>query len=81
MRRKLDDVLGELLLVLAAVLHRGIASKEAATQWKLRRNAAVRAAHDRGVPVDVLAARLGLTPSWVRYVIRNPRQAALEEAA
>jgi hypothetical protein len=77
----LDDVAGRLLLTLAGVLHRGIASKGAVTQWKLRRNAAVRAAHDRGVPVDVLAARLGLTQSWIRYVIKNPKRAALEEVA
>jgi hypothetical protein len=77
----LDDTAGQLLLALAGVLHRGIASKEAVAQWKLRRNAAVRAAHDRGVPVDVLAARLGLTQSWIRYVIKNPKKAALEEAA
>jgi hypothetical protein len=77
----LDDVAGRLLLTVAGVLHRGIASKQAVRGWKLRRNAAVRAAHDRGVPVEVLAARLGLTQSWIRYVIKNPRKAALEEAA
>ncbi|MCI3155511.1 hypothetical protein ELQ39_27960 [Streptomyces sp. GB4-14] len=72
---------GRLLLALAGVLHRGVASKQAVKSWKLRRNEVLRAAHRRGVPVEVLAARLGLTQSWVRYVIRNPRKAALEEAA
>jgi hypothetical protein len=77
----LDDVLGRLLLTLAGVLHRGIASKTAVKDWKLRRNEVLRAAHRRGVPVEVLASRLGLTQSWVRYVIKNPKKAALEEAA
>lgn len=81
MRRKLDDVAGKLLLALAAVLHRGIASKTAVKAWKLRRNQVLRRAHRRGVPVEVLAARTGLTQSWVRYVIRNPEKAAVEEAA
>jgi site-specific recombinase XerC len=77
----LDDVLGRLLLTLAAILERGIASKTAVKDWKLRRNEVLRAAHRRGVPVEVLASRLGLTQSWVRYVIKNPKKAALEEAA
>lgn len=81
MQRKLNDVAGRLLLALAGVLHRGIASKQAVSGWKLRRNEVLRAAHRRGVPVDVLASRLGLTQSWVRYVIKNPKKAALEEAA
>jgi hypothetical protein len=80
-QRKLSDVAGRLLLTLAAVLHQRIASKTAVKAWKLRRNVAMRAAHRRGVPVDVLAARTGLTQSWVRYVIKNPKKAALEEAA
>lgn len=81
MQGKLNDVAGRLLLTLAGVLHRGVASKAAVKVWKLRRNEVLRAAHRRGVPVEVLASRLGLTPSWVRYVIKNPEKAALEEAA
>jgi hypothetical protein len=81
MGRGWNDATGRLLLGLAAVLERVIASKTAVAQWKLRRNQVVRAAHRRGVPVEVLAARLGLTPSWIRSVIRDPRKAALEEAA
>ncbi|MEU0847699.1 hypothetical protein ABZ387_06990 [Streptomyces flaveolus] len=81
MRRQLNDVAGRLLLGLAVFLERSTASRRAVARWKLRRNAAVRAAHDRGVPVEVLAARLGLTQSWIRYVIRDPKKAALEEAA
>jgi hypothetical protein len=77
----LDDAAGRLLLQLAVVVHRGIASRTAVRAWKLRRNEVLRAAHRRGVPVDVLAGRLGLTQSWVRYVIRDPEKAAVEEAA
>jgi hypothetical protein len=76
-----DDWAGRLLLRSAVVLHRGIASKTAVKRWKIRRNEALRLAHRRGVPVEVLAERLGLTASWVRYVIKNPKRAALEEAA
>jgi hypothetical protein len=76
-----DDVAGRLLLQLAVVVHRGIASRTAVRAWKVRRNEVLRAANRRGVPVDVLAARLGLTQSWVRYVIRDPRKAAVEEVA
>lgn len=81
MRRGLNDAAGWVLLNLAVALERWTASRRAVARWKLRRNAAVRAAHQRGVPVDVLAARLGLTPSWIRYVIRDPEKAAVEEAA
>ena len=80
MRRWWNDWAGRLLLRSAVVLHRGVAGKTAAKRW-LRRNEALRRAHQRGVPVEVLAERLGLTPSWVRYVVRDPRKAALEEAA
>ena len=81
MRDRWNGALGRLLLSLAAVLHRGVASKTAVKAWKLRRNEALRAANRHGVPVEVLAARLGLTQSWVRYVIRDPEKAAVEEAA
>jgi hypothetical protein len=77
----LNDATGRLLLSLAVFLERATASRQAVARWKLRRNAVVRAAHQRGVPVEVLAARLGLTPSWIRYVIRDPEKAAVEEAA
>lgn len=81
MRRRLDDVLGRLLLRVAVWLHRAAASREATRRLRQRRNEALRQAHRRGVPVEVLAARTGLTASWVRYVIRDPEKAAVEEAA
>jgi hypothetical protein len=80
-RRWWNDTTGRLLLALAVALERSTASKQAVRAWKLRRNEALRAAHRRGVPVEVLAGRLGLTQSWVRYVIKNPKKAAIEEAA
>jgi len=80
-RGRLDDVLGRVLLRVAVLLHRVVASREATRRLRQRRNEALRQAHRRGVPVEVLAARLGLTASWVRYVIRDPEKAAVEEAA
>ncbi|MFJ3984384.1 hypothetical protein [Streptomyces fungicidicus] len=77
----MDDVLGRVLLRVAVLLHRAAASREATRRLRQRRNEALRRAHRRGVPVEVLAARLGLTQSWVRYVIRDPEKAAVEEAA
>ncbi|MBB5129784.1 hypothetical protein [Streptomyces griseoloalbus] len=77
----MNDALGWLLLRVAVVLHRAVASREATRRARRRRNEALRRAHRRGVPVEVLAARLGLTQSWVRYVIRDPEKAAVEEAA
>lgn len=81
MRRGLNDAAGWLLLRVAVVLHRAAASREATRRLRQRRNEALRRAHRRGVPVEVLAARLGLTQSWVRYVIRDPEKAAVDEAA
>jgi hypothetical protein len=81
MRGWLNDWAGRLQLRLAVWLHRSTASREATRRMRQRRNEALRRAHQRGVPVEVLAARLGLTASWVRYVIRDPKKAALEEAA
>lgn len=80
MRRRWNDWAGRLLLIVAVGLER-VAGREATRRARLRRNEALRAAHRRGVPVEVLAARLGLTQSWVRYVIKNPEKAALAEAA
>jgi Mor family transcriptional regulator len=76
----LDDVAGRLLLRLAVVLHRTVASRVAAERLQARRNAALKAAHRRGIPVEVLAARMRLTPSWIRQVL-NGKKPAVEEAA
>lgn len=80
MRRWWNDTVARLLVAVAVGLER-VAGREATRRVRLRRNEALRRAHQRGVPVEVLAARLRLTSSWVRYLIRNPEKAALEEAA
>jgi hypothetical protein len=81
MARRLDDVVGRLLLQLAVALERSVAGERAGERLKARRNAAVRGAHRRGVSVEVLAARLGLSPGWVRQVLAGKKPPAVEEAA
>jgi Mor family transcriptional regulator len=76
----LDDVAGRLLLRLAVVLHRTVAGRAAAERLQARRNRALRAAYRRGVPVEVLAEQMRLTPSWIRQVL-NGKKPAVEEAA
>ncbi|MER5694905.1 hypothetical protein ABT088_25035 [Streptomyces mirabilis] len=80
MSRRLDDIAGRLLLRLAVVLHRTVAGRDAAERLQARRNRALRAAYRRGVPVEELAARMRLTPSWIRQVL-NGKKPAVEEAA
>lgn len=62
MARRLDDVVGRLLLQAAVVLHRTVAGRAATERLQQRRNAALRAAHRRGIPVEELAARMRLSP-------------------
>lgn len=81
MRRWWNDTTGRLLLRLAVVLERRVAGDDAASRWLSRRNAAIRGAHRRGVPVEVLAVRLGLTPSWIRQKIADGKAPEVEEAA
>ncbi|WP_406418353.1 hypothetical protein [Streptomyces sp. NBC_01614] len=72
---------GQLLLRWAAFLHRTVAGRVAAERLQARRDAALRAAHRRGVPVDQLAARMRLTPSWIRQVLAGKKPPVIEEAA
>jgi predicted transcriptional regulator len=79
-----DDVAGRLLLWWAVQLQKRVASKRAWDRMQERRNRAVRAAERRGMPVEEIAARLGLTQGWVRQVLkgkRPPEVPALDEAA
>ncbi|MYU30670.1 hypothetical protein GTW30_21910 [Streptomyces sp. SID7810] len=79
-----DDVVGRLLLRTAAVLHRTVAGEVAYGRWISRRDRTLRAAHRRGLPVDVLAARMGLTQGWIRQRLNSKKPAepsTLEEAA
>ncbi|MFE5757525.1 hypothetical protein ACFQ7M_19495 [Streptomyces massasporeus] len=83
-QRRFDDVAGRALLQLAVVLHRAVAGRVARERWQQRRNAVLRAAAGRGVPVQVLAARLGLSEGWVRQVLNGRKPAeppVIEEAA
>ena len=81
MASKFDDLAGRLLLRFAVVLHHTVAGRVAAERLQARRNRALRAAHRRGVPVEVLAARMRLTPSWIRQVLAGKKPPAVEEAA
>ena len=84
MARRLDDAVGRLLLRTAVVLHRTVAGRAATERLQARRNAALRGAYRRGVPVEELAARLRLSPGWVRQVLagrKTAEPAAVEEAA
>ncbi|MFC9669577.1 MULTISPECIES: hypothetical protein [unclassified Streptomyces] len=80
MRRRLDDIAGRLLLRPAVVLHRTVTGRDAQERLQGRRNRMVRAAYQRGVPVEELAERMRLTPSWIRQVL-NGKKPALEETA
>ncbi|MFJ4356884.1 hypothetical protein ACIP25_11505 [Streptomyces massasporeus] len=75
MQRGWNDLAGRLLLTAAVLLHRTVASRVARERWQLRRNAALRAANRRGVPVAELAARLGLSEGWVRQVLNGRKPA------
>ncbi|KMS67206.1 hypothetical protein ACH49_28730 [Streptomyces leeuwenhoekii] len=84
MRRRLDDTAGWLLLVLAVVLHRAVAGRAARERWRSRRDWAIRAARRRGVPIEELAGRMGLSAGWIRQVLAGKRPVeptAVEEAA
>lgn len=81
MRRRWNDMAGWLLLRLAVALERTVAGEGAAERLKARRNAALRGAHRRGVTVEVLAARLGLSEGWVRQVLNGKKPPEVGEAA
>ncbi|MPY47107.1 hypothetical protein [Streptomyces acidicola] len=81
MQRRLNDVTGWVLLAVAVVLHRTVASKAATERLQRQRNAALRGAFGRGVQVPELAARLGLSEGWVRQVLNGKRPPEVEEAA
>ncbi|MFF8589998.1 hypothetical protein ACF061_00920 [Streptomyces sp. NPDC015220] len=84
MRRRWDDAVGWLLLRLAAVLHRRVASRSAWGRWQDRRDWAIRTAERKGVPVEALAKRMRLTPGRIRQVLSGKRldePPAVEDAA
>lgn len=71
--RRWDDALGRLLVALAVLAERAAAGRQAGHRWRQLRDDAARAAHSRGVGVDTLAARLGLSRSTVGKALRKPR--------
>lgn len=75
MRGKFDGLAAGVLLRWAVVLHRTVAGRAARDRQIARRDAAIRGAHRRGVPVEVLAARMRLTPSWIRQVLNGRKPA------
>ena len=84
MRRRWDDAVGWLLLRTAVVLHRTVAGRAARERWRARRDRALRLAYRRGVPVEELAGRLGLSAGWIRQVLAGRKPAepvVVEEAA
>lgn len=80
MAGRLNDVAGRLLLRWAVVLHHTVAGRTARERQIARRDAAIRGAHRRGVSVEQLAARMRLTPSWIRQVLNGKRPPEVEEA-
>lgn len=72
---------GRLLLQFSVLLHHTVAGKAARDRLQQRRNVALRAANRRGVSVEELAARLGLSAGWVRQVLNGKRPPEVEEAA
>ena len=76
--------MGRLQLWMAVALHRTVAGRVARERMQGRRDRAIRAARRRGVPIEELAARLGLTTSWIRQVLAGRKVVeppAVEEAA
>ncbi|MBT2409458.1 hypothetical protein J7I94_02585 [Streptomyces sp. ISL-12] len=72
MRQRWDSALGEVLVTLAVLTERATAGRRAVVRWRRLRDDALRAAHGRGVSVDVLAARLGLSRKWIHTVVTRP---------
>ncbi|WP_435643839.1 hypothetical protein ACR9VJ_26290 [Streptomyces sp. H49] len=75
---------GRLLLHAAVVLHRTVAGREARERWRACRDRAIRAARRRGVPIEELSARMGLSAGWIRQVLAGKKAvepSAVEEAA
>ncbi|MFC8871373.1 hypothetical protein ACFUAC_27590 [Streptomyces sp. NPDC057148] len=82
MAQKWEGTAGVLLLGLAVLLHRAVTAEAAKRRFEHWRNAALRAAYRRGVPVEVLASRTRLTQGWVRKVVTGGKKLPpVDEAA
>ncbi|MEV8124291.1 hypothetical protein AB0P07_09255 [Streptomyces sp. NPDC085944] len=81
MARRWEGPAGRLLLGLAVLLDRTVTGKAAKRRLQHCRDAALRAAFRRGVPVEVLASRTRLTQRWVRTVVTGGKPPPVDEAA
>ncbi|MFJ4269237.1 hypothetical protein ACIP29_01705 [Streptomyces coelicoflavus] len=81
MARRWEGPAGRLLLGLAVLLDRTVTGKAAKRRLQHFRDAALRAAYRRGVPVEVLASRTRLTQRWVRTVVTGGKPPPMDEAA
>lgn len=81
MARRWEGPVGRLLLGLAVLLDRTVTGKAAKRRLQHCRDAALRAAYRRGVPVEVLASRTRLTQRWVRTVVTGGKPPPVDEAA
>ncbi|MFE1070448.1 hypothetical protein ACFW5W_04340 [Streptomyces sp. NPDC058783] len=81
MARRWEGPTGRLLLGLAVLLDRTVTGKAAKRRLQHCRDAALRAAYRRGVPVEVLASRTRLTQRWVRTVVTGGKPPPVDEAA
>ncbi|WP_217253960.1 hypothetical protein [Streptomyces sp. AC602_WCS936] len=81
MARTWEGAAGRLMLGLAVLLHRTVTAKAAKQRLHGCRDAALRAAYRRGVPVEVLASRTRLTQGWVRKVVTGGKPPPVDEAA
>ncbi|WP_121750086.1 hypothetical protein [Streptomyces sp. E2N166] len=81
MTRTWEGVTGRLSLVLAVLLHRTVTGQAAKRRLQHWRDAALRAAYRRGVPVEVIASRTRLTRRRVRTVVAGGKPPPVDEAA
>ncbi|MER6165174.1 hypothetical protein [Streptomyces violaceorubidus] len=80
-RRTWQGTAGRLMLALAVLLDRTVTGRAAKRRLQHCRDAALRAAYRRGVPVEVLASRTRLTQRWVRTVVTGGKPPPVDEAA
>ncbi|MFC8000119.1 hypothetical protein ACFUVQ_28655 [Streptomyces rochei] len=81
MARTWEGAAGRLMLALAALLHRTVTGEAARKRLHDCRDAALRAAYRRGVPLEVLASRTRLTQGRVREVVTGGKRPPVDEAA
>jgi hypothetical protein len=81
MARTWEGATGRLSLALAVLLHRTVTGQAAKRRLQRWRDAALRAAYRRGVPVGVIASRTRLTQRRVRTVVADGKPPPVDEAA